>query len=246
MDKQEARAFLSLHRAGDNADDPRFAEAEAIAALDPELARWWAEEQELDDAIASKLAAVPVPADLKAGLLNVQTTPIQATRQSWQLPAFLATAAIIMVAALFGLRRGTFRPINSLAEYRDEMISFVKVDPPLELETNDFTRINEFLRTASAPSDPKMPRALQKLAPVGCRVLRFRAHDVTLICFKREDGRIAHLLVIDRSVLPQLRSLPQFATRGEWATAAWANGDRAYLLVLQGDQHTAEKFMSDI
>jgi hypothetical protein len=246
MDKREAPAFLSLYRAGENADDPRFAEAEAIAAADPELARWWAQEQELDDAIASKLAAVPVPADLKARLLNARTTLLQATRRSWQLPAFLAAAAIMMVAALFGLGRGTFRPINSLAEYRDEMLSFVKVDPPLELETNDFTRINEFLRRASAPSDPKMPQALQKLAPVGCRVLRFRGHDVTLICFKREDGRIAHLFIIDRSVLPGLRSLPQFTTQGEWETAAWANGNRAYLLALQGDQRAAEKFMTDI
>src|SRR5215203_1334435 len=58
MDSREAHAFLSLHRPGDEASDPRFTEALEQVAADPEQARWWREEQDLDRAIAAKLAAV--------------------------------------------------------------------------------------------------------------------------------------------------------------------------------------------
>ena len=69
MDKREARAFLSLLRAGEPLiDDARFEEAQRLAHADPELRDWWEKEQALDRAIAGKLAAVDAPADLKGRL----------------------------------------------------------------------------------------------------------------------------------------------------------------------------------
>lgn len=244
MDKREARSFLSAYRAGESVDDSRFAEAERHAAADPELARWWTEEQELDRAIGAKLATVAVPADLKARLTS-RVVPLAVPQRSWRRAALLAAAAIVALAVLFGSWRGPFQPATSLADYREEMVSFIKVTPSLELETSDLTRITKFLQKSGAPTQIEIPASLRKLDPFGCRTLRFRGHDVALICFKRGGGRLAHLLVIDRAVVRGLGSQPQYAMEGEWATAAWTKGERDYLLAVQGDQSAAEKFISD-
>lgn len=90
-----------------------------------------------------------------------------------------------------------------------------------------------------------MPPAMQKLPLFGCRTLRFRGHDVALICFNQGDGRVAHLLVIDRAALPDLDAKRQYATLGEWTTVAWVTGDRAYLLAVQGDRNAIEQLVTD-
>lgn len=245
MDSREARSFLGLHRVGDAASDPRFRDAEAQASTDPELAAWWNDEQELDRAIAAKLAAAPVPAALKARLAS-PAVPRALPQRTWQRAALLAAAVIVALAVLFGSWRGPFQPAASLADYRDEMVGFIKVTPSLELETSDMTRIKGFLEKSGAPSQFEMPVALRKLDPIGCRTLRFRGHDVALICFKRGNGGIAHLLVLDRTTLNGLHGkAPQYAAQGEWATAAWSDAGRLYLLAVQGDEGTAERFMSD-
>lgn len=245
MDKREARSLLSLHRSGEKATDPRVAEAEAMAAADPELARWWTEDQRLDDVIASKLAEVPVPGDLRTRLKQARSIPLSAVQWNWGKPALFAAAAIILLATFFGWQRGVFQKGASLADYRDEMVSFIRIDPRLELKTNDFSRIKSFLQKSGAPLEPNMPSAMQKLPLLGCRTLRFRGHDVALICFNQGDGRVAHLLVIDRAALPELDAKREYATLGEWTTVAWARGDRAYLLAVQGDRNAAEQLVTD-
>jgi hypothetical protein len=245
MDKREAREILGLHRADDTAHDKRFAEAKELASGDPELARWWAEDQELDDAISTKLAAVAMPDDLKARLMS-RATPLPLSRRSWRRPALLAAAAAIALAVLFGFWRGSFKSTQSLADFRDEMVSFIKLRPSLSLETRDLTQINDFLEKSGAPSGFDIPGPLRRLQPVGCRSLRFRGEDVALICFKRGGGQIAHLFVVKRAAIRGIRAETHFATQGDWTSAAWRKGDYVYLLALQGDQSSAEKYISDI
>lgn len=245
MDKRKARSLLSLHRPGEKATDSRIAQAEAMAAKDPELARWWTEDQKLDDVIASKLAEVPVPGDLRTRLKQARSIPLPAAQWNWRKPALFAAAAIILLATFFGWQRGVFQTGASLADYRDEMVSFIRIDPPLEVETNDFNRIKSFLQKSGAPSEANLPPAMQKLPLLGCRTLRFRGHDVALICFSQGDGRVAHLLVIDRAALPELDAKRRYATLGEWTTVAWVTGDRAYLLAVQGDRNAVEQLVSD-
>ena len=245
MDKREARSLLSIHRPGEKAIDSRVAEAEAMAAADPELARWWTEDQKLDDVIATKLAEVPVPGDLRTRLKQARSIPLPAAQSNWRKPALFAVAAIILLATFFGWQRGVFQTGASLADYRDEMVSFIRIDPPLELETNDFSRIKSFLQKSGAPSEANMSPAMQKLPLLGCRTLRFRGHDVALVCFNQGNGRVAHLLVIDHAAIPELDAKRQYATLGEWTTVAWVTGDRAYLLAVQGDRNAAEQLMTD-
>lgn len=239
MDNQEARSLLSVHRSAELGHDTRLHEAEECAKADPDLARWWQDEQELDRVIGAKLAGVAIPSGLKARLLERRYY----TAVPWRRAALALAAIIIALAVFFGSWLGPFRPAASLADYRDEMVSFLKVTPSLELETNELSRIKDFLAKSGAPSDVNVPKSLRDLEPVGCRKLRFRGHDVALICFKRRNGRVAHLLVVNRAAMRGLRDAPQYATEGDWATAAWSEGDRGYLLAVQGDESTAEKFL---
>jgi hypothetical protein len=94
-------------------------------------------------------------------------------------------------------------------------------------------------------SDITIPEKVKSMEPVGCRRLRFRGNDVGLICFRRSNGRLLHLFVASRSAFPRLpdRDRAEFSAQGEWMTAAWKDGEHAYLLAVQGDQPALESLL---
>lgn len=240
------RGILSVHRETElEAIDPRFAEARRRAEANPALAQWWAREKEVDRAVGAKLASLPMPADLKARLVSARktTAPLQ---RNWARAALLAAACLIALAIFFGSWRGPLQPAVSLADYRDEMVGFIKVDPTLEMKSPDLAQVTDWLRQNKMPSQIALPKKLQALEPIGCRTLRFRGHDVALICFKRKEGGLLHLFVVDRRALPDLKSRgPQIAAEANWMTAAWGEGDKIYLMTAQTDRQTLELMLND-
>ena len=65
MNTQEAKFILQAYRpGGEDAGDPQFAEALAQAKLDPELAKWFAEQLAFDAAASRALKEVKAPAAL--------------------------------------------------------------------------------------------------------------------------------------------------------------------------------------
>ena len=78
-----------------------------------------------------------------------------------------------------------------------------------------------------------MPAALQQGPSIGCRVLDWHGHKVTLVCFRTgSDGQqVAHLMVMDaREVRGGPGTAPQLATSGPWTTASWSDAAHVYLL----------------
>ena len=151
------RGILSVHRGSESeAIDPRFAEARGKAESNSSLTQWWTREKELDRVIAAKLARVAVPADLKARLISRQK--ISALRPTLPRAALLAAACLVALAILFGSWRGPFQPAVSLAEYRDEMVGFIKVDPNLEMKSPDLAQVTDFLQKKRAPSAIALPK----------------------------------------------------------------------------------------
>lgn len=246
MDNAEARSILSLYRPGETAlDEARLQEALRKTETDPELAQWWSAEQDLDRIIATKLTATRVPADLKARLLSPAPMRTEVIRSSWSRTILAVAASIIVLGVLFSSWRGPFQPAISLADYRDEMVSFIKIPPTVELESADLTRLNSFLTSANAPAQFEVPKNLQAYEPLGCRVLRFRGHDISLVCFKVGGSQFAHLFVADVKSVPTSgrAASPVFAAEEDWMTATWAEGGHAYLLAIKGDRAAAEKFL---
>jgi len=160
--------------------------------------------------------------------------------------AFLLTTITAVVAVGFLVVWANFvRQKASLADFRDEMISFAKVDPTLEMRSNNVSELMTWLQTTHAMSGITIPEKLKSLEPVGCRTLRFRGNDVGLICFRRSNGRLLHLFVADRSAFPRLpsRNRAEFLAQGEWMTAAWGDGQHAYVVAVQGDQPALESLL---
>src|SRR5439155_8122100 len=98
---------------------------------------------------------------------------------------------LVQVASFF---RGSAAASAGIQDYAREMVNFVRIDPPLEMESHDLGAIINWLaKKDPAPMD--IPPRLAALQPVGCRVLSFRGQKVALICFRRDGDRLAHLFV---------------------------------------------------
>ena len=247
MEKDRVQSILSVYRPGDQDEaDLFFAEAKAELARNPELARWFEEEQAFDRAISEKLADLVAPFGLKTRIL-ASARPVATRQWSWTARLSLAAAALILLAQIIGLWHTQSQKTRTLAHYQQEMVSFIKLDPPLEVESHDLAKMQTWLGQENAPSQMNLPPRLAALQPVGCRVLWFRDHKVTLLCFQRGGDNLAHLFVIDRAALPKLKpgAKPAFAGEGEWMTASWATEDHAYMLVTRGDHDTLLRYLND-
>jgi anti-sigma factor RsiW len=247
MDEQQARLILQAYRPGDaDKTDPHFSEALQETTRNPALARWFAEEQAFDRAMAAHLESVPAPFGLKTRILARAAPPASSRKMSWAVGLATLGAFLFLVGQLIGLWR-SFAPASGTQQnYAREMVSFVRLDPPLEMESKDLGTIKNWLtKNKSIPLE--VPSRLAVLEPVGCRVLSFRGHDVTLICFHRDGDRIAHLFVVDRAAFPKLKpgAGPIFSSEGEWTTASWAEKDRVYMIAVQGDAAAVQRYLPD-
>jgi hypothetical protein len=244
MDEQEARLILQAYRPGLERDDSQVAEALQKAARNPQLAQWFEEEQAFDRAIAAHLEAVPAPFGLKTRILANAASPAES--RQWSLAAKLAAVAalLFLLAQIISLFRASAPASTGVPDYAREMLSFIQLAPPLEMESHDLGAIKSWLAKKDAALRDVPPR-LAALQPVGCRVLSFRGQKVALICFQRDGDRLAHLFVVDRAAMPKMRSgdKPVFVDAGEWMTASWAENDRVYMIAVQGDRAAVERYL---
>ena len=247
MNEKEARALLQAYQPGvDDESDAQIAEALRVVASDPALQAWWQEEQAFDRAVAARLAAVPAPFGLKTRILAQADEEETAPRRNgwrWAFGGAVAVAALLMLAQVtdFWHRPQT---ASLSQEYAREMASFIQLTPPLQMESGDLGQIKNWLAQKN-DTPVKIPARLAALAPVGCRVLSFRGHDVTLICFHAENDRLAHLFVVDRAALPRMQpgDKPVFSNQHGWMTATWAEQDHVYMVTMQGSRAMVEQFL---
>jgi hypothetical protein len=243
MNREEAKFILSSYRpGGEDANDPQFHEALALAKADPELGIWFAEELERDAAISRKLKSISAPAGLRSNILAGQKISRShgIARRAW-----LAWAACL-VALVSGLMFWMQRPAEAdFAVFEREMTEFLthQLDH-LDYHTEDIGEIKSWLATRGAHEDFVLPAGLTTLPGLGCRVLDWRGNAVALVCFKRGSEE-AHLLVMDRNTL---RNAPQygetqFGQSGLWTTASWSRGEKVYMLTAKGDRESVARFL---
>jgi len=245
MDEKRARLILESYRPRlDDPGDPQFAEALREVAGNPGLAEWFAEEQAFDQAIAAHLAAVPTPFGLKTRILARATAPPTSRYARWIVGLAGVAALLFLFSQVAEVWRSAVPESAVLSAYANEMVSFIKVPPSLEMESANLDRIKGWLTQKEAVV-PHIPPNLAALAPVGCRILSFRQHDVTLICFHRETGTVAHLFVVDRSALPGVKAGDAviFQREGEWMTATWAEKDQVYMIAVQGGETAVQSYL---
>src|SRR5712692_2933132 len=120
MDNQEAKFILTAYRpGGQDASDPRFAEALEQARRDPVLEQWFKESVAFDATVTEKLRAVRVPADLRENILAGAkiSRPLRwSKRLNWAI-----AAALITIATIGSLIWHNLRPAR-LAGWQNEAV----------------------------------------------------------------------------------------------------------------------------
>jgi hypothetical protein len=244
MNNKEAKLILQAYRPGGrDAFDPLFAEALEQARRDPELQKWFTEEQALDSQIQSKLrSAVAIPRDLKSNLLALRkiTRPVPWWFQFMNFqPLKLAAAAAVVL--LIGLAAFLLLPPKptQLALFREKMVSCsMQEHGHITFESPDIAKIQQWLQARGVDTNFELPAGLQGKPAQGCRVVDWNGHQATMICFVLDDGKHMDFFVMDRNGLPDLpeNGAPQFASANGLMTVTWAKGDKVYLLTGKDDK----------
>ena len=246
MTKEEAKKILAVYRPGDQDRlDSYFAEALQETERDAELKRWFAEEREFDRAVAGHVNEVPVPFGLKTRIL-ANMSPRTNRKPSWVAAlATTATAVVLLfvLAQFIGNWRGSDQHSASLSDYEQEMMSFIKLPPPLEMESLQIGPIKQWIVERKAPL-ADIPPGIAAVETMGCRILYFRGYPVTLICFCHGQT-VAHLLMVDRAALRGVKPAnpPVVKSQGEWTTATWADQRYAYMIAVHDNAAAAQKYL---
>ena len=233
MNNEEAKLILQLYRpGGQDGNDPRFREALEQAQRDPVLARWFANEQALDSRISAKVkASIATPAHLKARLL-AQVKIIRPVVW-WKRPALrLALAASLTVLLTVTAVWSTSERKEGFARYRTAMAGFVatKIDR-LDLMSRDVAEVRRWLAQKESHGDLVLPAGLKGRPSLGCRLLDWKGHKVSLVCFELENKQVAHLLVVDSAAFKDAPTeSPVFNQVGNVATASWSRGGKTYIV----------------
>lgn len=234
MDKQEAKLLLQSYRpGGQDAQDPAFAEALALARRDPELLAWFAAESELDLAISKRVRESAVPEDLRPTILAGQRSQRQVARASfdwWKSPAlaWAATIALLFVAAIF-FHSGANAHV-ALALYRNAMTANLQSGFSFDVQDSQPAHIQEWLAEHVSLKDLQLPETLNKT--IGCKVFEFDNLKPALICFTLSDQKMVHLFVVDGARFENKDFKPKScASRcNDYYTMAWRDAKWVYLL----------------
>jgi hypothetical protein len=243
MTREEVKRILAAYRPCDRESlGSYFAEALQETEKNAELARWFAEELEFDGAVAAHLKSVPVPFGLKTRIL-ANMSARSGTKSRWVIALAAAAAALLLLALVIGVSHNSAQHSGSLTDYQQEMMSFVKLPPPLEMESPKIGPIEQWIAEHKAPLTD-IPPGIAAVETMGCRILSFRGNPVTLICFCHGQT-VAHLLMVDRAALPELKSLkaPTITSQGDWSIATWANQHCLCMLAVHDRPAAARRYL---
>lgn len=250
MTRDEAKYILRIFRAsGEDASDPQFEEALKLVSQDPELARWFAEEQALDAQIAGKLRGFPVPPEIKSQLLAARKIiqPIAWWRKPARLAAVAATVvALTAVTLRLVHREGSQSAGSEFADFRHVMVTASQdMSQHLDVMGLSAEELQRWITEHGGIADFVLPAGMKGFSVVGCKVLDWRGHKVTLLCFKPGGGRHFDVFVIHERDLPKdvVNATPEFAPVGGLTTAAWRRDGKIYLLASAAAKTDLEKLL---
>ena len=232
MDRQAAQEILLRHRPGTTDElDPDVAAA---------LADWWARQQRFQTGLRRTFAEIQPPPDLKAKLLKRE--PPRHPFPLWYRPTALAAAAAVVIG-LSGV--WWIRPPeeNSFGNFRNRMVRTALRSYRMDMMTNDLVQLRGYLQQNHGIADYVLTPALEKLSTVGCALLHWHHHPVSLLCFEDESHRLLYLFIIKHSDVSHgpSETASEIAPISKLATASWITGDNLYVLASRGDPESLRK-----
>jgi hypothetical protein len=235
MDNEEAKFILRAYRSnGADAGDAAFDEALAQAKRDPELARWFERERELDKIVAHKVRAITPPAGLRdailaGGKLSVRPSPVW-----WRQPRWMALAASVALIVGLGLSWPRFTASTEARRFGEFAINDMELTQRHEAHGPGMGQLAALVSDASRKLGGALPIEFEALRANGCRTVRFAGHDVLEVCFERA-GFEYHFYVMRRSREDRVGGGAgdvRFAnTTGSAAAAVWSDDKHLYALV---------------
>ena len=245
MNREEARLLLQTYRhGGQDAEDPQFAEALALAKRDPELAAWFARQQKFDALVSDGLRQVRAPSHLKAQILA------RGPKEKNEGPSFLgwlqnlisfrspvSWAAAAAVLIFLGLAVFLKHPEDSahFADYSAQMVHVAVTDVHhLDVENKHMTQVVAWLAEHHGENKFNLPVALNGASGLmGCRVLDWHGQKISMLCYGLSSSGHIDLFVAEAKVFSDAppEDKPQFASSGGMPTASWSHGGIAYLMV---------------
>jgi hypothetical protein len=246
MDNREAKFILNAFRpGGHDANDSRFAEALEQARRDPILECWFSESIAFDTAMTEKLRAIEVPPDLRENILaGVKLSrPLRSPFIKWSIAAALISMAILGSLIWYEMRPTYLAGWQSQA--LDVVASLVKNESSFDAQSHNAGELLAWLRANHAPAAQTLPQNLDKLESVGCKTFSWNGIPISVICFKRQDGGLIHLVTTSASAAPDrvISDEAEFLQQGRWATATWREGEVVYMLALEGSRDQLRSYL---
>jgi len=244
VNSHEAKEILLSYRPGvDDVKDPSIAEALRQMEQDPELAAWFEQLRQTDDAIRRQLRETPVPLGLKQRILAEQK--IVRPDFGWRKPMLVAAAAAVVVLTVLSAWIIQRTASTGLSAYRAEMVRYVSSSySSTFVKATSFDELRQVLAKRNWPTDFIIPDRLRSVTVIGGSAVEWKGHKVALACMK--EGRHGlWLFVIDKSALPDApkTGTPQIKEVESEPTAAWSQGGKAYLFTVQGDEAFLRKYL---
>jgi hypothetical protein len=240
MDNEQAKLILQAYRpGGEDADDPFFSEALEQARVDPELAKWFAEQRTFDEAMRKALQTCIPPIGLRDSiLLTKKISTLPPRRPScpvWRRPGVMTLAASIAVllAAALLIRPGAKHYVPMTVAAFTQQVLDMKDHISLGKLSNNPGELRAWLAERGAPSDFELPRGLRDARGLGCQSYSIGGAKVSLMCFMLGQDQFAHLFIVDKDALKDAapNASPVIRTEGGTPVAAWTSGGKGYVLI---------------
>jgi len=237
MDNEQAKLILSAYRhTGEEASDSFFSEALEQARVDPELARWFADERRFDQAMTRTLRAQKPPEHLRQTLmLGNKVVSLHRRRPLWAQPvSWLALAAALALFLGLGiLFHQSGQPSLTGSQFAREIIEMAESGKiTLGKMSSNPEELKSWLATRGSPHDFTIPASLRGYPGVGCQTYVVNGTKVSLLCFMLGMDQVVHLFVVDEKVLEDApREKPSFIREHDKIAATWSVGGKTYLLM---------------
>jgi anti-sigma factor RsiW len=259
MNREEAKLILQSYRpGGQDAGDPQFAEALALAKQDAGLAAWFAQQQKFDAQVSREIKSLPMPFDLRAKILARENLPRQKIVElpapawwrglfSFNSPASWVMAAAILILCCLAVFLKQTEGSAVFADYSAQMVSAAMNDTNhVAVENKDMKQIVNWLAEHHGENKFVLPVALNgDSGLMGCRVLDWHGQKVSMLCYGLSGMGHVDLFVAKANVFSDAppEDKPQFASSGGMPTASWSHEGEVYLMVGHGDVTDLEKVL---
>lgn len=233
MDSEAARLILECYRPGTaDAGDPMFAEALRAAEADPELARWFAEQQKFDSLMVETLARLPSPPVPQSFSFN------QTERPAWLRFAPLALSmAALVVLSLFMLRFWSPRsPEERLAL---QAIDYTEAMPRLEFVCFDAESVAGWVAKIPAAQQAGLTYVhgtkAMDMRLIGAGITEWNGKPVVKFCL--QNGQQTAMLYLIRGDDFSLETKSsKIVEKNGWVSKTARVGNRSYVLTTHGSR----------